>query len=394
MIIYYDLLEQKWFHTHNQQIFTFGIEKIPILFKKTPTPSAIPFPVTCRENGNLGPLVGILAGRNQKQSVTGNGPLFIKLQTEILDNGGISVVITPENMKENEGIGFLYLPFHEKWIKVKIPYPHIVYNRIPFRSIEQTQEYKEAIKTFKEKGIYLFNPFFLNKFELYTLFKDDPLLKKFVPETILVNGKMSLKHFLESLNSVYIKPTSAAKGRGIFKIIQKKNGTVFVQDFQKETIFDTFDDFWFCFEKIILKEEYLAQKEIIPLLYNGKRYDFRILAHFNGHEYIVTGVGIRQSEQQNLTTHIPHGGKIIPHEEVFRENDKQFFTKVVKHCGELLSEKLGFFGEFSIDAGISNEGDYVIYEVNSKPMSFDEVEIEKERIHNLVHLFKHFFEIL
>jgi hypothetical protein len=60
---------------------------------------------------------------------------------------------------------------------------------------------------------------------------------------------------------------------------------------------------------------------------------------------------------------------------------------VVEEAGKWLTDHWGFFGEFSIDAGVSSKGNYYLFEINSKPMSFDEQEIEKKRIKNLCRLF-------
>lgn len=391
MIIYYDSSEQSWYHTRANEQFTFGADSEPLLYKKTPTKNAIPFEVICRNNGNLGPLVGILTSRNKNALITGNKPLFKLLQGELLDNGGISVVMTLEDLQRNEKNGYVYLPYQKKWLKIAIPFPHIVYNRIPIRKIESSEIFRNTVNTFQEKGVKFFNPSFLNKYYLYELLKEDPRLNKYVPETILVDAKDSLRLFLDRKQSLYLKPTSSSKGKGLFRIYQDENGFISSQDLKKTIQFTNFNDFWNHHQALFRKKEYMAQKAITPLLYKGNRYDFRILAHFDGKEYVVTGVGIRQSEKQSVTTHLPHGGKLIAFEEVYRKKDEKFIIEVVKHCGELLSKRLGFFGEFSIDAGITNEDDYVLYEVNSKPMSFDEEEIEKQRIGHLVHLFKYFF---
>lgn len=392
MIIYYDPSEQSWFHTQANEQFTLGMDTKPLPYKNTPSKNAIPFHVTRRNNGNLGPLVGILTSRSKNSFIAGNKPLFRMLQKEILDNGGISVVITLENIERDKIKGFVYLPFQKKWIKVMIPYPHIFYNRIPSRKIEQSEQFKNSVAKIKEKGIVFFNPSFLNKYEVYELLSHDPHLKKFIPETMVVKERELLRKFLYLHNHIYLKPSNSAKGNGMFRVFKGDGGFIYSQDFKNTVKYPDFNIFWSVHKELLQETEYVAQKEISPLLYNGNRYDFRILAHFNGKEYIVTGIGIRQSEKQNLTTHIPHGGKLIDLEEVYREKDEKFIYEIVKLCGELLSKRIGFFGEFSIDAGITNEEEYVIYEINSKPMSFDEDEIERQRITNLILLFKHIFK--
>ncbi|HLO13083.1 MAG TPA: YheC/YheD family protein, partial [Pseudoneobacillus sp.] len=103
--------------------------------------------------------------------------------------------------------------------------------------------------------------------------------------------------------------------------------------------------------------------------------------------YILTGVGIRQSHKQVITTHIPSGGKLLPYKLLQSEEHDQFFQMIVPYIGNALSTKFGYFGEFSIDACISEDGEYYLYEVNSKPMSFDERHIEDRKIEQLCRLF-------
>ena len=140
-------------------------------------------------------------------------------------------------------------------------------------------------------------------------------------------------------------------------------------------------------ETILKEKNYLAQEEIKSRTYDGKRFDFRILAHAENDHYKVTGIGIRQSQKQEITTHIPSGGKLLPYQLLQTEDHDLFIQTIVEQIGQALSEQFGFFGEFSIDLGISQTGKYYIYEVNSKPMSFDENEIEERKIVHLCRLF-------
>ncbi len=211
-----------------------------------------------------------------------------------------------------------------------------------------------------------------------------------MPKTILVEDKEMLRNFLDKYEQIYLKPANSAKGKGIFKI-RKNAATIVVTEYSRKLFFPSLEAFWTEYESTFLKKNYIAQEEITPLLYEGNRFDFRILAHFDGQSYQVSGVGVRQSGKQNVTTHVPNGGRILDFNEVKRPGDEQFIEKIVNLCGEILSQQLGFFGEFSIDAGLTDKREYVIYEINSKPMSFDEEHIEKERIDSLMALFYQLF---
>lgn len=73
---------------------------------------------------------------------------------------------------------------------------------------------------------------------------------------------------------------------------------------------------------------YIAQEEIHSAEYEGTRFDFRILAHANQEEYILTGVGVRLSQKQDVTTHIPSGGRLIPYRQ-FQSNDHDEFFRLL-----------------------------------------------------------------
>lgn len=391
MIVYYDARTESWFHTFQHQKFTLGVEEIPLLFRPTPSPSSIPFSVQTHQL-NLGPLVGILAGRKGKESVVGNGSLFKKLQKSIEEHSGIALIFTLEDIKKNGIRGHIYIPEKEGWLKIYSPFPHIVYNRLPFRALEQSDQYQSAIRLFQEKKVCFFNPSFIDKYQLYTILKREPLLTSFLPETILIDEKSKLMDFLKKHTQIYVKPANSAKGKGIFKLGKDNEDSITVTGYSHQQTYPHYDTFWSKYKEIFFSQPHIAQAEVTPLLYKGNRFDFRILAHFNGQSYQVTGVGVRQSGQQNLTTHVLNGGKIIEFDEVKRAEDEFFIEEIVNRCGQILSDELGFFGEFSIDVGLTEKGEYVIYEVNSKPMSFDEEHIEKNRIDSLIVLFQQFFK--
>ena len=336
-----------------------------------------------------GPLIGILAGNGKNRSVVGNGPFFKELQKEILKDGGLSVVFTPIdiNEREKEIKGFVYSPEQDQWSLVTCPLPHVVFNRVPFRSLESTDSFRDAYHYFQRHRIPFFNPSFLNKYELFQILSMDPILQSFLPDTTAINEDTSLQSFLEKHQRIYLKPIYGAKGKGIYMIRLSKDQTIRLNALTFEQTFKDFHAFWKEWGESLLKKIYIAQEAIEPSLFQGKRYDFRVLAHFSEACYQVTGIGVRQAGDQEITTHIPNGGCLIPYKGIQSAEHDLFFAMIVKRAGELLSKEKGFFAEFSIDAGISVDGKYVLYEINSKPMRFDEPEIEEKRLRTLSQMF-------
>jgi hypothetical protein len=281
----------------------------------------------------------------------------------------------------------IFNPERNGWERITSPFPDLVYNRIPFRRSEEELKSSMFFANLKEKNIPFFNPGFIDKFELYHLFKNHPFLHTFLPATIPAKQKHKLSAFLSQYQTIYLKPSQSARGNGIFKLELDTAGKVHVKGLNEDDEFVTFDLFWEEWESRLLEKNYLAQEEIKSILYEGKRFDFRILAHAEKNHYKVTGIGIRQSQKQDITTHIPSGGRLLPYKQLQNDEYDFFIETVVQHIGASLTETFGFFGEFSIDMGISQSGQFYIYEVNSKPMSFDETDIEKRKIERLCQLF-------
>lgn len=382
--IYYNQKTKNW-STLQQSNLTFGSNKEEIS-AAAPKEDQIAFQVR-KINDNLGPIIGILVSYNQKKKLAGNGPLFLQLQQELSKQGGIILLFAPEDISEHEVAGFIFSLKDNRWVYAKTPLPHVVYNRVPFRKAEKQQSYKDAVQFFAKKNISFFNPTFLNKYDIYTLFKKHPILKAFLPPTILIADKNELYNFLVEHQNIYIKPAEGKKGNNIINIQLNTNCSIIAKTIKETKSFSTFLSFWDHFNFSDAPLSYIAQKTIEAAKYNGHRYDFRLLILYDKEAYSLQGVGIRQSVSQEITTHIPTGGKLIPYHEVQTKRHDQFIDTLVTHCGNCLSNQLGFFGEFSIDACVDTSGNYYIFEINSKPMRFDETEIEQARCRQLTKLF-------
>ncbi|MBM4764105.1 YheC/YheD family protein [Bacillus sp. B15-48] len=383
MKLFYDSWQELWFQNDSTERLSFGANKVPLPHADGKAVFSVDINT---KHDNVGPLIGIMASLSTKGTVVGNAPLFKALQREALANGGVTFVFPPEGINNGRVSGFMFLPEKNAWYSVVTPLPHAVYNRVPLRKTEDSPAFNQAGELFTEWRIPFFNPSFIDKSELYQLFSSRPFLKSLMPETINVSEKQELADFLTKHEGIYLKPALSSRGSGIFSLRKEENGSIHFKSHTKKRIYPAFSHFWEENSSELLSRHYIAQVEIIPDLLEGNRYDFRIHGHDSGKGYQITGIGVRQSQKQSLTTHIPNGGRLIPYERVQTKQHDDFFAKLVTEVGELLTKEMGYFGEFSLDAGVTKSGDYVLYEVNSKPMEFNEVEIEKRRVKKIIEL--------
>lgn len=385
MNIYYDSEKECWY-TASRDTYFLGTSNMRLSTSK-PAANHAAFPIVPHEN-KVGPLVGIMIARNKHNKLIGNRELFKQLQKNLLQHGGgIIVIFPPENLQTEKLTGYIFCSSRNSWIKAITPLPNLVYNRVPFRKTEKQESFQTAVSLLKEKGIPFFNSSFINKWELHQLFRDSPLLKEHLPKTTLLKNKEDFADFLLTYNNIYLKPVEGLKGKNIYRIRLDKNHSIHVSTTEETIYYSSLNQVWEHYHQDWLQRQYLIQEEIDGALYNGNRYDFRLLVTFEENRYVLTGVGVRQSTQQNVTTHIPSGGKLLSYREVHQKEHDLFFKKMVDHCGILLTKKYGFIGEFSIDACVDKNGRYFLFEINAKPMLFDEIEIEEKRCQQLIKLF-------
>ncbi|WP_456276053.1 YheC/YheD family endospore coat-associated protein [Bacillus sp. AK128] len=339
---------------------------------------------------SLKPLVGILAGDSQNKHFSGNEKAFQRIQLALQHKGGLAYVFTPAGWDQNQINGFIYDFKNGTWVKACFPHPDVVYNRIPFRKLEQKKAFLQIQIECKQMQIPFFNQSFLQKDHIFNwLSKNDRLLPH-LPVTKKLMDLESFEKMVNQFRKVYVKPSKGKKGKGIV-VIEKDHHHLWSVHSIKESVTELpkqeLIESWILPK---LKNDYIVQEAIEPLSWNGARFDYRVLVHRkDDKQFIISGIGVRQSEQQQITTHLPAGGKIIPFQELPFPEDESVIKKLVDEIGPTLKQYQGYIGEFSIDIGKSRNGNLYIFEVNSKPMVFDEDDIRREGLENLLQYFSY-----
>lgn len=336
----------------------------------------------------LGPVIGILVHLNSEQKLVVNESFVTSLARKLVENKMIPVLVPIQNIENDMIEGAIFHPTSKRWIKGCIPLPDCLFNRVSTRYIEDSLIFKNAVSFITQKGIPFFNPHFLDKFDTYQLLKANSYLEKFLPETIEIKEKQALQRFCKKWRTIYLKPRKKFKGNGILIMKVVSGGKISLKDYQKKWVFHDFEQFWKIRGHSLIQKFYLAQQAIFPAKIDGRRYDFRVLSHYKDDHYKIIGVGVRMAGPHNLTTHIPRGGKLIPYKLLKSQSLENQINQIINHIGFILSRHYGFFGEFSVDIGVSKKQELKIFEVNSKPMVFDEIHIENERLDHLCQLFQ------
>ncbi len=389
MKVYYNETTKGWWHEQAELTLTFGARNTIIPFEiHNKQTDVIDFDLKPFHAHHI-LLIGILTNRNPKrpEEICGNLPLFRSLHKYLLEHGIFSYVLTVEDLLQQTNCGYIYSPKLQKWQKISVPLPPIVYNRIPLRSFESSSSFQQIKDLFTQHQIMMFNPSFIDKYEMYATFSQYEKLKPLLPQTMLITDFTSFADFFHLHKSIYLKPKEGNRGSGIYTLTENKDGSLLLKSPTHHESFPSLIDYWNIYEKQLYTKKYLAQQAILPKKRDGHRYDYRLLVHYDNGFFKLTGKAVRMAQIQEITTHVPKGGKIYPYHKVSTQRIDQQLTEIAQICGTALTKKLGFIGEFSIDLGESETGELFIYEVNSKPMQFDEANIEANRLFYLKKLF-------
>lgn len=332
------------------------------------------------------PLIGILTSKgSKKDSFYGDGRFLKGIQTEVQKLGGLSFIFTMDHFSNDQVIGYFYIAKTKKWAKATFPLPHVMYNRISSRDEELKESFIDIVKECHKQKIPFLNVSFFNKWTVYESLQQNKHLLPSLPKTIVYDHPDSFFSMLNHYNAVYFKPTDGHKGKGIFKIdfdgeVYKLYEQDHITTYSKNEVIEQIG-------QRTNSKLYIIQQEIHTDHLDHRKYDLRSICMNDGQRYNIIHIGVRKANKGNILTHVPNGGEIIPLYQVKDKYDHHQLQSIVNEIGKSLSDVYGFIGEFSLDIGLSENGHPYIFDVNSKPMIFDEDHIQLKRNKCLAALF-------
>ncbi len=349
----------------------------------------------------IGPLIGILTSDGHRL-FRGNHKNFV----DIIQMGrkmGVTVfVMTPSSFGKDPHFvqGFLLHPQSTKprWIKASLPFPHVIYNRIPDRMAENREEEQSVLNKLKHlPHVHLFNPEFFNKWYLYRLLHANEEWRFMVPTTKPFDQFHTLVTMTKQYPVLYAKPIHEKAGIGLMKISTDKHGQfqLIYQDHheQRKHKVNNLEHLWNVIEQKRKGREYVLQQGISLIKYQHRPCDFRILIQKDQKGiWQVTGVGVRVAGKNAISTHVPRGGSIANVHQVlkaaFPENHDYIYQRLGQNAiGIAQSIEKSYqtsLGEMSMDIGIEPNGRMWFFEANSKPMKFDEPAIRSLSLQRII----------
>ncbi|WP_156942405.1 YheC/YheD family endospore coat-associated protein [Alkalihalobacterium bogoriense] len=330
----------------------------------------------------LGPLVGIFTAgfvNSPLRPLGERSMFFAKLLLAERQVGSYYFVFGHHHINWEQATidGFFYT--EEGWKQVTVPFPNVIYDRLPNRKTENLETFKEIKDNFQKNYLIpWFNPGFFDKWEVHQKLVVHPETKPFMPESILNPTTAEIEALLKHHSHVYCKPTNGSLGLGIHQIIKLEDEPYYYCRFRDG---DTNRlRRYSSLERLVKKQfpdgfdRFIVQQGIHLLKYKNNPVDFRI--HTNKDQFgkwQVSALAAKIAGIGSVTTHIKSGGEIKSISEALQETHitkKQL--EQLKSAALTLSEKLdssidGFIGEIGFDLGLDQDGHIWMFEANSKP---------------------------
>jgi hypothetical protein len=332
----------------------------------------------------LGPLVGIFtAGFTPSilRPVGERSLFFAKLLSAEKSVGAFTFVFGARQINWEKGTVNGYFYTSKGWEQIEVPFPNVVYDRLPNRKTENHKALKKIkVRMQEEYLIPWFNPGFFNKWSIHRLLQSDFQAAAYLPETALHPDIELTDQMLKKYGTVFLKPVNGSLGYGLYKIIYSEQEKVYycryrdVQQINRLQKFQSLDKlFHKLFEKTQL-QQYIIQQGIPLLRINGQTVDFRV--HTNKNEkgkWQISAMAAKVAQQGSVTTHLNNGGIVKTLDEVFSDSEEQqYITNALTEAAITISESLekkinGHIGEIGFDFGIDKNKKIWLFEANSKP---------------------------
>ncbi|GIP17022.1 hypothetical protein J40TS1_26640 [Paenibacillus montaniterrae] len=350
-----------------------------------------------------GPKVfAILTSSDEAGHIRGNRQNFIDLIKVGTQMGFIVYVLPVEklSLRHSQQQGYVYNRSSKSWQRRLMPFPDVIYNRIPNREIERTEKVRKKLKACqRDSRITIFNPYFFNKWELFKWLKASPLAKAYLPSTRRLTSPIILERMLERYPFLYLKPESGKAGKGIMTISYKPDSSLpyrlNIQERMTSTTYNcvTFKKLWSRISEEMDQTPYIVQQGIRLATYRNHKFDLRALIQKNiSGQWEITGLGARVAGSTSITTHVPRGGRIDDPVKLlsyaFSAKDSHIIVEKASKAAVIIASQIEKqskyrLGEMSMDIGVDTNGNVWFFEANSKPMKFDEPHIRQKSLQRI-----------
>lgn len=339
------------------------------------------------DNINLGVAVTKINHRNayHKHLIMLPEPNFYRELSTIGLAYNINVfVFSIDDLSLTEGNLYGYIYHKDGWVRKKVSFPDIIYNRCFYSNMNEKQKMERIYSYLRNVHPFQFiNNSLPNKLQVYEQLHQVNELSPYFPHSEpLITLSDIVKWLTRYPQGVILKPVSGMQGKGILHIHYSEHDQNYYikgRSYKNESI-----ELKFSHELYLLKwifkfkrdVSYLIQPYYVLRNQMNQPFDLRVLYQKDSlGKWKQTGIIARVGEQNGLTSNLHGGGSsTLPlpllAQNLGSEKAEHLLEKIHIISGKTaiaIEEHFGRFGEIAFDFGVTPEGKLWLLECNSKP---------------------------
>lgn len=321
----------------------------------------------------FGPLIGIM-------STWGPTPYFRAVMAAAARSGMMAVVFRPvDTVGGHSRIQAWALSF-KGMRRVSVPWPDVVYNRIPNRGGELQAATRQCKRMLTRRRVPIFNRTFFYKSRIYRLLRKDEVGNSHLPESHPLTNVSQVARMLHRYPMVYLKPNGGSKGMGIVKVNRLGGGRFSVSYRRGNHNLQLVAASWAEAQQMIRRgmfaRTYVIQEGLPLARYRGRPFDIRVTLYKDGNgKWVPSGPAAKIAGRGSITTHVHNGGHIVPLSRALRYafgNKADEVRDKIRDASISMAEAVERvtrleLGELGVDIGVTASGRVAMFEANSKP---------------------------
>lgn len=281
------------------------------------------------------------------------------------------IFFTLDHIRFSDGLvrAYQYVKYG-KYIRKAFPLPPIIHNRVKPSGTQPI--YEQLLEC--ENTILFNKQTRLDKWEVYDILHQEPILRLFLPETHLLTPQI-FRQMIRRYTSLYIKPRDKSLGMGVRRIEVCSNEIIVTcsKGVSEVVDFDQLDE-WL--EKVTEEEALLVQQGISLIKKGDQPIDFRVAVQKGSDgEWQVSGMVARVGPPNGIATNMAVGGRARQITALFEElqieesaERLEEVTRSVIWAAQKLGSHFEGLADLGFDVAIDVDGRIWMIEVNGRDL--------------------------
>ncbi|OWZ82784.1 YheC/YheD family protein [Natranaerobius trueperi] len=280
--------------------------------------------------------------------------------------------------------GITYVPKLNRWTKVWLPLPNVVYDRGSDFSTSQKEKVKIIRNELKsnENIKFINNRDHIGKWKIYKYLLKYDLLANHLPYSVRYKSINDILTMLKRFNFVFLKAIYGKRGKQVMSIkkidSQNKYKLSYYSKGLREVEVSSKEELKEQVDKFAKEGKFIVQRGITLLKFQDRNFDLRVLLNKDNKgqwKVMKNYVRIAFKKEQTLTNYSLgseriYFSKIYPKLYSITNNTiptSEEIEGLATKSAYYIDKEFGYFGELGLDFAIDINGKLWLLEVNTKP---------------------------